>query len=172
MKKGLFVLVAAVLFATTSFSQSFNHVVKTGPLGLAFGNFNVKYEKPLNSSSSIQLGANYFYKFLGVELNGYGIEAGFRYYFTHSKKEIPTGFYVMPEVQYSAVGSGVDKLSVISVGAEVGYQWAFESGFTIDLGAGPLYNIINMDEANTTAGLSYTDNYVFPTLTFAIGYAF
>lgn len=173
MKKRLIVFVASILFATSGISQSFQHVVKTGPIGLAFGNLNLKYEKVLGSTSSIQIGANYFYKFLGVDINGYGFNLGYRYYFTNKKKDIPSGFYAMPQAKYNTVGSGTNKITDISFGAEVGYQWAFDIGITIDLGAGPLYHILTIEAGNTNTGIiNQTGNYIFPSFTFAIGYAF
>ncbi|MEN8119745.1 MAG: DUF3575 domain-containing protein [Bacteroidota bacterium] len=171
MKKKLFLFAAVILFATTGFSQKFNHVIKTSPITLAFGNLNVKYEKPINSKASVQIGVFYLYKLFGVEINGYGGEAGFRYYFTNAKKEIPSGFYAMPQAKYSTAGSGVDKIADFSIGAELGYQWAFDSGFALDLGVGPLYHMITVDD-NYTGGSNQTDNFIFPTATFAIGYAF
>ncbi len=173
MKKRLFVFVVAILFATAGISQSFEHVVKTNPIGLAFGNLNLKYEKTIGTTSSVLIGANYIYKLLGVEINGYGFNLGYRYYFTNKKKDIPSGFYVMPQAKYSSAGSGNDKITDISFGAEVGYQWAFDSGFTLDLGAGPLYHILTIEDNNTNTGaFNQTGNYILPSFTFAIGYAF
>jgi hypothetical protein len=170
MKKRIFITIVAVLFAFTGFSQKFGNVIKTGPIGFALGNYNLTYEKTLGSSSSILIGGSYMAKFLGVEINAFSLNGAFRYYFTHKNKEIPAGFYINPQVQYSKGGNKDGDYTDIAFGAEIGYQFAWASGFTLDLGAGPLYhNISTTGTININDG---KDTYLFPSFTFALGYAF
>ena len=170
MKKLLIILLLGVGFSLSSDAQS--QVIKTNPLGLAFGNFNVSYERTLNESSSINVFANYFFGLAGLDVQAFGVGAGWRYYFTHAKKPIPAGFYVQPQVGLS-FGNVTDDFdedfgySTIGIGAELGYQWVWDSGFVLDLGIGPNYLIYNGDGADTFDG-----NGILPTGTLAVGYAF
>jgi hypothetical protein len=106
----------------------------------------------------------------GEDVKTGGIGAGYRYYFTHEKKIVPTGFYVNPQLSlgFGSVESDTN-ITTFSIGAELGYQWAWESGFTLDLGIGPNYTIISGevddDDFDTTNG-------ILPSATLAIGFAF
>jgi hypothetical protein len=155
---------------SAAMSQERTKVVKTNPLGLAFGNFNVTYEKVLNSKSSVLFHAQYMFELLGVDVNTGGLGVGYRYYFTHENKEVPSGFYVQPQTSFG-FGSVEDdaNFTTVSLGAELGYQWAWPSGFTLDLGIGPNYTVISGDvddvDFDTTSG-------IIPSATLAIGFAF
>ncbi len=56
MKK-LILSLAFVAFAFTMSAQS--NVIKTNPLGMAFGNFNATYERVLGTSSSLLVRGQY-----------------------------------------------------------------------------------------------------------------
>jgi len=169
MKK-LIISLVFVAFAFGINAQS--NVIKTNPLGLAFGNFNATYERVLGTSSSILIRGQYMYRLLGVKVNLIGAGLGYRYYITHAKKPVPGGFYINPQAQF-ATGSVTDdndeqiSASTFGFGAELGYQWAWPSGFVLDLGIGPMYTIINSDEAD----IENTKGFI-PSGTLAIGYAF
>ena len=171
MKKLFFAVILSTLFVTTgSFAQEKTKVIKTNPLGLAFGNFNVTYETVISESSSLLFDASYMYKLFGVEVNTFGVGAAYRYYFTHASKELPTGFYVNPQAGISFGSTEGDVgFTAFSVGAEVGYQWSWDSGFTLDLGIGPNYTTISGDveevDFDSTSG-------ILPSATLAVGYAF
>ncbi|MBN2758304.1 MAG: DUF3575 domain-containing protein [Bacteroidales bacterium] len=180
MKKLILSLVLLLSLSFSGFAQSHSMVIKTSPIALAFGNFNVTAEKTLGSTSSVLFSVSYIYKLLGIEVNGFGAQAGYRYYFTNAKKEIPAGFYVNPQVGYSSnkfesidvLGTGETetyKTSSINIGVEVGYQWVWDSGFALDLGIGPKYYTMSGDTEQ--ASFSGTSG-ILPSLTFAIGYAF
>ena len=169
MKK-LILFLTFIAFAFSLSAQS--NVIKTNPLGLAFGNFNATYERVLGTSSSVLLRGQYMYRLLGAKVNMGGVGVGYRYYITHAKKPVPGGFYINPQAAFS-FGNVTDEYdetfsaSTIGIGFELGYQWAWESGFVLDLGIGPMYTFANVD-----------DNYgedisgFLPTGTIAIGYAF
>lgn len=163
-------MVVAVCFSANAQQQN---VIKTNPFSLAFGNFNATYERVLNSSSSFLVQGNYMYKLFGLDVTAGGLGLGYRYYFTHAKKQVPSGFYVNPEAGFSlgsvkyADGTKAS-FSTFGVGAELGYQWAWTSGFTLDLGVGPTYQFLT---GKDTSGFAKTSG-ILPALTVAIGYAF
>jgi hypothetical protein len=74
-----------------------SNVIKTNPLGLAFGNFNATYERVFGTTSSLLVRGQYMYKLLGVDVSLAGAGLGYRYYFTHAKKPVPAGFYINPQ---------------------------------------------------------------------------
>ena len=110
------------------------------------------------------------YELFGVKVNTGGIGAGYRYYFTHEKKEVPSGFYVTPQASL-ALGKteGDASFTSFAIGAEIGYQWAWESGFTLDLGIGPNYTTISGDVEDEDFD---TTSRILPSVTLAIGFAF
>lgn len=171
MKKAIiFCLFVACTYGTAN-AQAYQNVIKTSPIGLAFGNFNVTYERPINEKSSIIGKANYFYQFLGVDVNTFGLGGAYRYYFTHAKKDVPTGFYVNPQVGFQFGSSDDVNYGVLSFGAELGYQWAWDSGFVLDLGIGPNFSSLSGDYEDIA--FDESDNtIVLPSVTIAIGYAF
>ena len=169
MKK---LIISLSLIALAFGAHAQNNVIKTNPLGLAFGNFNATYERVLGTSSSILIRGQYMYKIFGVKVGLGGVGLGYRYYITHVKKPVPAGFYINPEAVYS-FGSMDDfngtsvNLSTIGVGAELGYQWVWESGFVLDLGIGPMYTFVNGGDNNIDISSGWG-----PTATLAVGFAF
>lgn len=171
MKKLFLISGLLLLMAGGLRAQAYDNVIKTSPIGLAFGNFNATFERVISESSSVLISANYFYQFLGVDVNTVGVRGAYRYYFTHKKKDVPTGFYVNPQIGASFGSSDDVSYGSFSIGAEVGYQWAWDSGFVLDLGIGPNYtnltgdfNEIGFDASGGSA--------ILPSITVAIGYAF
>lgn len=162
-------LTAVTVFAFTAMASAQSQVIKTNPLALAFGNLNVTYETVLTSSSSLNLSANYQYRLLGVDVNAFGVGVGWRYFFTHAKKPVPAGFYLQPQAAVIFGNVGEYNYTTIGLGAEVGYQWIWDSGFVLDLGIGPMYRILSGDEDEI--GFSGGSG-VWPSATLAIGYAF
>lgn len=170
MKKLLAALPLMLFIAVGAQAQSYNAIIKTNPIGLAFGNFNATYEHILNEKSSVLGSLNYRYSLLGLDVSAFGIGGAYRYYFTHANKDVPSGFYVNPQVGIT-FGSFEDfNYGTLGIGAEIGYQWAWDSGFVLDLGIGPNftslfggYEDIDFDTDGAT--------FISPSLTIAIGYA-
>lgn len=168
MKKVILTLVF-VAFAFGANAQS--NVIKTNPLGLAFGFFNATYERVLGTTSSVLVRGQYMYKLLGEEVNLAGAGLGYRYYFTHANKPVPGGFYINPQASFS-FGKITDDMdeeysaTTMGFGAEIGYQWVWDSGFVLDLGIGPMYTIAK--GGNSEDELKG----IMPSATLAIGYAF
>ncbi|KAA3640558.1 MAG: DUF3575 domain-containing protein, partial [Bacteroidetes bacterium] len=168
MKKVLF-LFAFALFAIGLNAQS--NVIKANPIGLAFGNFNATYEKVLNDASSVLVKGSYRYSLFGIDVSTFGIGAGYRFYITNKNKPAPGGFYVQPQASFSggSVGDSGASYTSFGVGAELGYQWVWDSGFVLDLGLGPNYTVLSGevdDFGRDSAGG------ILPSATLAIGYAF
>ncbi len=138
-------------------------MIKTNPIGMAFGNFNLTYEKTLGTTSSVLISGYYWYKLFSVDVNIGGAGLGYRYYFTHQNKPVPAGFYITPNVAFLfGRGDADDNTTLIRAGAEIGYQWVWSSGFALDLGIGPSY-YFNKDEELRG---------ILPSATLAIGFAF
>ncbi len=165
-------LIISLVFVAFAFGISAQkNVIKTSPLGLAFGNFNATYERVLGTSASVLIEGQYMYKLLGADVSLAGGGLGFRYYFTHAKKPVPGGFYINPQFGFafgSVTNDVGDKYTATSTafGAEIGYQWVWESGFVLDLGIGPMYTVAKGGESDE--GLDG----IMPSATLAIGYAF
>ncbi len=171
MRKTIAIGVVMLIASSAAFSQAYDHVMKTNPIGLAFGNINVTYEHILNEKSSLHSSINYQYSLLGVKVNSFGVEGGYRYYFTHSKKDVPSGFYIQPQAAFTAGKDETDtSYSALRFGAEVGYQFAFESGFVLDLGLGPYFTNLFGDYADTDFDVDGSF-LVLPSITIAVGYA-
>ena len=153
------------------FMNAQSNVIKTNPLGLAFGSFNATYERVFGTTSSLLVRGQYMYKLLGVDVNLAGAGLGYRYYFTHAKKPVPGGFYINPQVAFSfgKITNDMDEkysATTIGFGAEIGYQWVWESGFVLDLGIGPMYTIASGGDSEDSI------DGIMPSATLAIGYAF
>lgn len=157
MKKSI-LLVAFMLFGMIGAQAQ--DIIKTGPIALAFGSFNACYEKVLNEKSSVVPSASAFFGIGDLTGTAFGVGVGYRRYFTD--KPAPQGFYGQPQVG-ATFGEGA---SAISLGAELGYQWVWDSGFALDLGIGPAYYIGLGD--NVVGAFSG----VVPSSTLAIGYQF
>lgn len=171
IKKVLLLSAAVMAFSLTASAQ--DNVIKTNPLGLAFGNFNATYERVLNEKSSVLGSANFRFGLFGIDVFTFGLGGAYRFYFTHANKDVPTGFYVNPQVGFSFGSVTEDdtvdnNFTTFSVGAELGYQWAWESGFVLDLGIGPNFTTISGDVDDV--GFDSTSG-ILPSATVAIGYA-
>ncbi|NND05138.1 MAG: DUF3575 domain-containing protein [Saprospiraceae bacterium] len=170
MKNLIVTAVLTFLLCAGVKAQSYDAIIKTNPISLAFGNFNATYEHVLNEKSSILGSLSYQYRLLGVDVNAFGIGGAYRYYFTHAKKEVPSGFYVNPRIRLTFGSAAEVNYGAFQLGGEVGYQWAWDSGFVLDLGIGPnftslfgSYEDIAFDNDGAT--------FILPSLTIAIGYA-
>lgn len=171
MKK---IIISLTFLAIVFGVEAQKNLVKTNPLTLAFGSFNATYERVLNPSSSVLFKGHYMFEFMGEDVSLGGLGIGYRYYVTHVKKAVPGGFYAQPQLTmllgstqgYYEYGYGYerDKMSSFAIGAELGYQWCWSSGFTLDLGLGPSYRWMTTD-GETVSG-------IIPSATVSIGFAF
>lgn len=169
MKKTTLAMAIMLLISIGANAQAeLPNVIKINPISLAFGNFNLSYQRALSDASAIQIGANYWYKILGVEVSGVGIRGGYQFFLTNRVKPSPEGFYIGPQIAYNSLKDKEtdEKVTAFGVGLMVGYQWVWDSGVTLDLGAGPMYQFAD----ETSTGTSYEG--FIPNITIAIGYNF
>lgn len=171
MKKIIISIVIAFICIAANAQKN---IIKTNPFGMAFGNINLIYERLLNNHSSILVKGQYGYNLLGTSVNLFGCGVDYRYYFTYAKKAVPSGFYINPEILFQ--GGAINTIDVqdnksglyrLGLGAEIGYQWVWDSGFTLDLGIGPMYNLIKTDSGNFEKL-----DFLLPAGTLGIGFAF
>ncbi len=149
-----FIYIIVLLTLTLPLNYAQKNVIKGNPIAFASGIFNAEWEKAMNTKSSLSIGAG-----LAIinDLNGFLLSGSYRYYITNRKKQIPEGLYVGADAIFLA---GFDDESLLLSGMNVGYQWIWESGFTMDLGIGPHYAFFG-DFSGT-----------IPYPTFTIGYNF
>lgn len=169
----LFVAVAFVSFI----AKAQDNVVKVNPLGLVIGVFNVSYEKAINESGAIEVGANYF-NWKNLDLSGMGGEVAYRIYFSKNN-DAPEGIYGAPFInvnsmkyKYTTLDSNFipvekdDSAVGFGGGVKGGYQWIFDSGLALDLFFGYGYTSVKFDEA------AYDYSGGVPRLGVALGYNF
>ena len=171
MKRFLIVLCLSMAFTFQGFAQdgeNYPNVIKVNPIGLAFGNINMSYQRALAKSHALQIGANYWYKIFGTTVSGIGVRGGYQFFLTGRTKTAPEGFYIGPQVSYNSMTEKETDISVsaFGVGAMLGYQWIWNSGLSLDLGIGPIYQFASDSETST----SYEG--FLPNVTIALGYNF
>jgi len=169
MKKTTLTMVIILFISIGAQAQAeLPNVFKINPISLAFGNFNLSYQRALSDASAIQIGANYWYKILGEEVSGIGVRGGYQFFLTNRAKPSPEGFYIGPQIAYNSLTdkNSDEKVTAFGIGLMLGYQWVWDSGVTLDLGAGPMYQFAD----ETSTGTSYEG--FLPNITIAIGYNF
>ena len=116
MKK-LLLSIAMVAFAFTATAQ--HTVIKANPLALAFGSFEVGYERVLTENSAIELAVAYSSLKVNTsggqvdaKADGFGVEGKYKFYFADNT---PRGWYAAPVVSYSNTsldsdGDGIENM--------------------------------------------------------------
>lgn len=173
MKKRFILSIFCALLLTGTFAQ--NQVIKANPLGLLFGFATVSYERAINEKSTFQINGNYgSISFLGVGYTQAGAGADYKFYLLSKKQPAPRGFYVAPGIAFSkiTVSFDNDKSSVTSfiLKGVLGYQWIWDSGFSLDLFGGINYYTGSDIKINTTSYGKFTG--AMPALGISLGYAF
>ncbi len=172
MKK-CFQLLLVCFLGFTSMASAQDNIIKVQPLGLAFGTLNATYERVLNDQSSFLASASARFSLFGVDVTLIGVGAGWRYYLTNKRTDVPKGLYVNPQVGFSfgSVNEGDldNSFTTFGIGAEIGYQWVWDSGVVLDLGIGPNYTVISGQVDDV--GFDNTSG-ILPSMTVALGYAF
>ena len=173
MKRIFFILSIVTMFCMSSYAQddmeeNLPNVIKINPISLAFGNFNLSYQRAIGSSSAIQIGANYLYKLFGSEVSGFGLRGSYQFFLTGRAKEAPEGFYIGPQIAYNSFKEKLTDVSVstFGFGLMVGYQWIWKSGMALDLGIGPMY-VIESDSETEESFEGFLPNVII-----ALGYNF
>jgi hypothetical protein len=135
-----------------------DNVLKAGLSGAFLGDFNLAYERMLNSNRSIQIKVGYLnpvkspffteeiitpeaYAF--IQENG-GMSASLEYRFYISEKLSAEGFYIAPYLRWfnqfvdyedeieSRLYTVNTTVNTVGMGAQLGYQWIIGEMFTID----------------------------------------
>lgn len=168
--------------------------IKANPFALLGGSDLVSYERALNTNSTVGLGAGIGgFKLGGVSYSQAGGQLFYRYYF----KQALRGWYGNAGVSYtggkvknsldihihdhSHNGFSIDHtdndevaFGAFGLQAKAGYQWVWNSGFTLDLNAGLGYINFNYDSKtqNELAPIGLTASGVLPAFGVALGYSF
>lgn len=158
-------LTGSTLFAQQRYGQPMpSGIIKTNPLGVFAGQYQLAYEHTLTSHLTLQLSLGYIegngesgsatinnqsYNY-NVESSGFIAIPEVRYYF---KESAPEGWYMAALARYrykeknlkdnSNGTEGIDQdlsrtktIKAIGGGAVIGYQWVMNSGFIVDLFSG------------------------------------
>ncbi len=181
-------------FAISGIAMAQENSIKANPVALLGGTDLISFEHKLGDHFSGVVGGGYGgFKLGGYKYNSYGGGLQGRYYFT----EAMTGFYgalvadyiggkvKIEEMNFSFMGMGTEtsggakteiNFSGFGGGVRAGYQWIFDSGFTLDVNVGAAYRSYNYKWNNSAEEATYQDtlkgNGVLPTGAVGIGYSF
>ncbi|MDQ1161957.1 hypothetical protein QE422_002325 [Chryseobacterium sp. SORGH_AS 447] len=181
-------------FAISGIAMAQENSIKANPVALLGGTDLISFEHKLGDHFSAVVGGGYGgFKLGGYKYNSYGAGLQGRYYFT----EAMTGFYAAVVADYiggkvkienmgfsfmamdedaSANYKSEVNFSGFGGGVRAGYQWIFDSGFTLDVNLGAAYRSYNYKWNNVAEEETYEDslkgNGVLPTGSVGIGYSF
>ena len=153
MKKSLFI---TVLFVTTIASAQTTHknALKINPISLLVMTGNLSYERALSNNLSVQLGG--FYSGAALEehkYQGFGIVPEVRFYLGRQQKPL-NGGYIAPFGRYQNLSISNKEIgnkagiTTLGGGAVAGYQRRWESGFILNVFAGPSFNKLTFQNDN------------------------
>lgn len=177
MKK-LFVVSLGILSIAASAQQK--NSIKVNPVSLIVGGGNdlVTYERVITDHSSIGVSAGYAE--FKIDNNRYNYTSGnifYRYY----TKEALKGLYFSGKTgfgggrtKYTSDNKNMrDTYTAFTIGALVGYQWVFNSGFTIDVNGGASYlNLKYKGDTKIPKPNEVKADAFLPTLGVGLGYSF
>jgi hypothetical protein len=180
MKK--IILTAAAVFAF-GFANAQENIIKANPLALLGGTDMISFEHKLGGNSSILFGAGIGgFKIGDAKYSNMGAEFQYRYYFNEALK----GLYAGGQVGYSSGKVTINTQSYFypynsitnetnfgsfKLGGKGGYQWVWDSGFSLDLNVGIAYNNFSYKNSDPTFSTLKASG-VLPNFGFALGYAF
>jgi hypothetical protein len=146
MKKLLLAVVMTASAFYMNAQEGRSNAIKLNPLSLVFATGNVSYERAVSENQSFQFGV--FYSGLsisGIKYSGLGLTPEYRFYFGGAREAL-NGVYAAPFLRYQSFKltekESTDKTTFSSFGggAIIGWQKMWDSGFVLDLFAGPSYN--------------------------------
>lgn len=183
MKKVILTAIAVFGFA---FANAQENSIKVNPLSFFGGTDLVSFEHKLSDNSTGIVGAGLAgFKIGDAKYSSFGGELQYRYYFEEALK----GWYAGGQAGYSSgkvelensgfiisgtsitTTSSETNFSAFKVGAKGGYQWLWDSGFTLDLNLGVGYNSFKYDSSEGSFSTLKASG-VLPNLGFALGYSF
>jgi hypothetical protein len=147
MRYKLIALIVSVMIAPLTLdaaaakSRARQHAITVNPLGLAFGLGNLTYEQAINKQNSWLAGASFAnWGIAGNSISVIGALASYRWWFENDKPI--SGWFLGPELQVVNVNWNYSVLNkdytanglMFGGGGQGGYQWVFNSGFTLNLG--------------------------------------
>ena len=119
-------------------AQSFSSSVSVDPLGLAFGMFNVTYERGISTRNSFTVFASHWTTADNKDWTAYGVSASYRSYVTlNNGTEILEGLSLGPYVSIGfwswdgAAFLNYGKARTVVIGVEGAYKWVF-GGFVFE----------------------------------------
>jgi hypothetical protein len=183
MKKVLLTAVAVFAFV---FANAQENIIKANPLSILGGSDLVSFEHKLSDMSSVVIGTGIGgFKIGDAKYSSFGVEAQYRYYFNEALKGFYAGGqlgYTSGKVKLEGFPSFDENFNLISetfetnfgalkIGAKGGYQWIWDSGFSLDLNLGIAYNNFNYKSSDSTFDTLKASG-VLPNFGFALGYAF
>lgn len=183
MKKVFLTAVAVFSFVGATAQEQ---VIKANPLAILGGSDLVSYERKLGDKSSIVIGAGIGgFKIGEAKYSSVGGELQYRYYFDEALKgwyaggqagyisgKVDLGDYTTFDSNFNLVTEKAEtNYGSFQLGAMAGYQWIWDSGFSLDLNAGISYtNFSYKDEGGAFSTLKASG--VLPNFGFGLGYAF
>jgi hypothetical protein len=158
MKKAL--LAVALIVTATALKAQDNgaqNAIKLNPLSLVFATGNIAYERAVSENSSVQLGIFYSgVSISGLKYTGLGITPEYRFYFAGNRQAL-NGVYVGPFVRYQSFtlkdkdSDSEAKFTSVGGGAIIGWEKTWDSGFVLDVFAGPAFNSGKVKEKSGSA---------------------
>lgn len=147
MKKLLFISCLIISAGALKAQEgSLQNAIKINPLSLIFATGNISYERAIATNQSFQLGM--FYSGVGIsgiKYSGLGITPEYRFYFA-GRKTAMNGVYAAPFLRYqnytlkNKESSSKASFSSFGGGATLGWEKTWDSGFVLDIFAGPAFN--------------------------------
>jgi hypothetical protein len=171
MKK---IILSAVALMAISFAIAQENSVKANPLSFYGGTDLVSFEHKLGYQTSGVVGVGIsIFNIGGAKYSSLGGELQYRYYFD----EALYGWYAGGQVGYSKGKVTIDgsdsdtNYSAFKLGPKGGYQFLWDSGFTLDLNLGFAYN--NFSYANSDGSFSTLKaSGLLPNFGLGLGYSF
>ncbi|MDQ1162199.1 hypothetical protein QE422_002567 [Chryseobacterium sp. SORGH_AS 447] len=176
MKK-LFVVTFGILSIAASAQQKNSIKVNPASLFLGGGDDLVTYERAITEHSSVGISGGYGeFKLDNYKYYYTGGSVLYRYY----TKEALKGLYFSGTAGFgggrasykSSNIKGSNAYTAFNIGALAGYQWVFNSGFTIDVNAGASYVTFNYKHENKMPTSGKVTGGVLPTVGVGLGYSF
>jgi hypothetical protein len=150
----LVIFLVTAMIANAQYAPLRN-AIKINPLSLVLATGNVSYERAISENKSVQAGVYYSsFSLSDLKYQGFGITPEFRYYFA-GRKEALNGMYVAPFARtqnFSLTEKGYSQnkasFTAIGGGATIGWQKMWNSGFVLDMFAGPSYSSMTLKAEN------------------------
>lgn len=165
MKKLL--LISAFLISNSFITFAQDNAIKFNPLAFLGGTDLFSIEHAIKNNNSIGAGLGFSSFGSGdLKYTQVGAEGSFRHYTKESLK----GFYLGGSAGFSSGKVLDEKFNSLKIGARIGNQWVFDSGFVLDIGGGISYRTFNYTNKNLDGDLK--TNGIWPGLNISLGYAF